>query len=62
MPPPVPRVPILSVSGLTKTFAEREILKDLSFTLFADAKMRNHSDGSAPASARAVMPPEIMTA
>jgi ATP-binding cassette ChvD family protein len=39
MASPAPRVPILSVSGLTKTFAEREILKDLSFTLFADAKV-----------------------
>ncbi len=39
MAQPAPRVPILSVAGLSKTFAEREILKDLSFTIYADAKV-----------------------
>jgi energy-dependent translational throttle protein EttA len=40
MPQPPPRVPILAASHLTKTVAGgREILKDLSFSLFADAKV-----------------------
>jgi sulfate-transporting ATPase len=39
LPPPEPRVAILSVSGLTKTAGGRDILKDLSFSLFADAKV-----------------------
>ena len=29
---PVPRVPILAVSHLTKTIQQKEILKDLSFS------------------------------
>ena len=36
---PVPRVPILAVSHLTKTIQQKEILKDLSFSIFADAKV-----------------------
>jgi sulfate-transporting ATPase len=40
MAQPPPRVPILAASGLTKVVAGgREILKDLSFSLFADAKV-----------------------
>src|SRR5439155_49235 len=39
MPPPTPRVTILSVQGLTKTIGSREILKDLSFGIYADAKV-----------------------
>src|SRR5262245_17273064 len=34
-----PRVPIYSVESLTKTLQQREILKDLSFSIFADAKV-----------------------
>ena len=36
---PVPRVPILAVSHLTKMIQQKEILKDLSFSLYADAKV-----------------------
>jgi ATP-binding cassette ChvD family protein len=40
VPAPPPRVPILAASGLTKTVAGgRDVLKDLSFSLFADAKV-----------------------
>jgi ATP-binding cassette ChvD family protein len=39
VPEPTPRVAILSASGLTKTAGGRDILKDLSFSLFADAKV-----------------------
>src|SRR5512143_3837779 len=34
-----PRVPIYAVERLTKTVAQREILKDLSFSIYADAKV-----------------------
>ncbi len=40
MPAPVPpRQVILTVSGLSKTVDQRELLKDLSFSLYADAKV-----------------------
>src|SRR5262245_38226315 len=36
---PAPRVPIYSVQRLTKTIQKQEILKDLSFSIYADAKV-----------------------
>ncbi|MCC7138627.1 MAG: energy-dependent translational throttle protein EttA [Planctomycetes bacterium] len=36
---PVPRVPIYAVERLTKTIQGHEILKDLSFSIYADAKV-----------------------
>ena len=39
MAAPAPRVTILSVQGMTKVIQEKEILKDLSFGIYADAKV-----------------------
>ena len=36
---PAPRVPILAVNHLTKTIQQKDILKDLSFSIFEDAKV-----------------------
>ena len=33
------RIPILSVGGLSHTVNERQILKDLSFSIYADARV-----------------------
>ena len=38
-PPPEKRVPILSVQHLTKTIEQKEFLKDLSFSIYSDAKV-----------------------
>jgi len=38
-PPAEKRVPILSVQHLTKTIEQKEFLKDLSFSIFSDAKV-----------------------
>ena len=37
--PPEKRVPILSVQHLTKTIEQKEFLKDLSFSIYSDAKV-----------------------
>jgi ATP-binding cassette ChvD family protein len=39
MAAPAPRVTIVSVEGLSKTAGSREVLKDLSFGIYADAKV-----------------------